>query len=81
MYLDLYKGLNLKPEDLERYDLPLIGFDGRTVIPREGLSYQCKSEMRKCRLTLLWWKPIPLTRKFWQDLGFMQWEQYRLPYI
>ena len=28
MYLDLYKGLNLKPEDLERYDSPLIGFDG-----------------------------------------------------
>ena len=33
MYPDLYKGLNLKPEDLERYDSPLIGFDGRTVIP------------------------------------------------
>ena len=34
MYLDLYKGLNLKPEDLEKYDSPLVGFDGRTVIPR-----------------------------------------------
>ena len=34
MYLDLYKGLNLKPEDLERYDSPLIGFDSRLVIPR-----------------------------------------------
>lgn len=33
MYPDLYKGLNPKPEDLERYDSPLIGFDGRTVIP------------------------------------------------
>ena len=32
MYLDLYKRLNLKPEDLERYDSPLVGFDGRTVI-------------------------------------------------
>ena len=32
MHLDLYKGLNLKPEDLERYDLPVVGFDGRTVI-------------------------------------------------
>ena len=32
MYPDLYKGLNLKPEDLERYDSPLVGFDGRTVI-------------------------------------------------
>ena len=34
MYLDLYEGLNLKPEDLERYDSPLIGFDGRMVVPR-----------------------------------------------
>ena len=33
MYPDLYKGLNLKLEDLERYDSPLVGFDGRTVIP------------------------------------------------
>ena len=31
---DLYKGLKLKPEDLERYDSPLIGFDGRMVVPR-----------------------------------------------
>ena len=31
MYLDLYKGLNLKPEDLSKYDFPLVGFDGRTV--------------------------------------------------
>ena len=34
MYPDLYKGLNLKPEDLEKYDSTLVGFDGRTIIPR-----------------------------------------------
>ena len=34
MYPDLYKGLNLKPEDLEKYDSPLIRFNGRMVIPR-----------------------------------------------
>nr|XP_023876607.1 uncharacterized protein LOC111989031 [Quercus suber] len=34
MYLDLYRGLNLKPEDLEMYDLPLVGFDGRMVVPQ-----------------------------------------------
>ena len=34
MYLDLYKGLNLKPKDLERYDSLLMGFDGRMVVPR-----------------------------------------------
>ena len=34
MYLDLYKGLKLKPEDLVSYDSPLVGFDGKIVIPR-----------------------------------------------
>ena len=34
MYPDLYKGLNLKPKDLERCDSPLMGFDGRMVVPR-----------------------------------------------
>ena len=34
MYLDLYKGLNLKPEDLTSYDSTLLGFDRMVVIPR-----------------------------------------------
>ena len=32
IYPNLYKGLNLKLEDLERYDSPLMGFDGRMVV-------------------------------------------------
>ena len=34
MYLDLYKGLNLKPEDLAPYNSPLMSFDGKLVIPK-----------------------------------------------
>ncbi|XP_050241279.1 uncharacterized protein LOC126690198 [Quercus robur] len=34
MYPDLYKGLNLKPEDLTAYDSPLVGFDGKLVAPK-----------------------------------------------
>ena len=34
MYLDLFKGLNLRLKDLEKYDSPLVGFDGRLVTPR-----------------------------------------------
>ena len=33
MYPDLFKRLSLKNEDLSRYDTPLMGFDGRIVIP------------------------------------------------
>ena len=34
MYPDLYKGLNLKPEDLTAYESPLLSFEGKTVIPK-----------------------------------------------
>ena len=33
MYPDLYKGLNLKSEDLTSYDSPLVGFNGKVAIP------------------------------------------------
>ena len=33
MYLDLYRGLNLKPEDLTTYNSPLVSFEGKTVTP------------------------------------------------
>ena len=34
MYPDLYKGLNLKPEDLPAYDSLLVSFKGKIVTPR-----------------------------------------------
>ena len=34
MYPNLYKGMNFKPEDLERYDLLLVSFYGRMVVSR-----------------------------------------------
>ena len=34
MYPDLYKGLNLKSEDLTPYSSPLVSFEGKVVIPK-----------------------------------------------
>ena len=34
MYPDLFNGLDLKNEDLAKYDTPLVGFDGRMVISK-----------------------------------------------
>ncbi|XP_023882725.1 uncharacterized protein LOC111995067 [Quercus suber] len=47
MYPDLYKGLNLKSEDLIAYDSPLVSFDGKVVIPKGQirLPVQADSEM------------------------------------
>ena len=39
MYPDLYKGLNLKPEDLTAYESPLVSFEGKTVIPKGQIRY------------------------------------------
>ena len=33
MYSDLFKELELKNEDLSKYGMPLVGFDGKVVIP------------------------------------------------
>ena len=47
MYSDLYKGLNLKPEDLTGYDSPLLGFDRKVVFLKgqNRLSVQAGSEV------------------------------------
>ena len=34
MYPNLYKGLNLKPEDLTSYNSPLVSFEGRPATPK-----------------------------------------------
>ena len=34
MYPDLYKGLNLKLEDLSPYDSPLVSFERKIVTPK-----------------------------------------------
>ena len=31
---NLYKGLGLKPRDLRKYETPLVGFDGKMVVPK-----------------------------------------------
>lgn len=37
MYANLYKGLNLKSEDLIPYSSPLVGFDGKVVILKDQI--------------------------------------------
>ena len=49
MYPDLYKGLNLKAEDLTPYSSPLVSFKGKIIIPKGQirLPVQTSSEMVK----------------------------------
>ena len=34
MYPDLYRGLNLKLENLTAYSFPLVSFEGKMVVPK-----------------------------------------------
>ena len=55
MYPDLYKALNLKPEDLTSYNSPLVSFDGKLDAPKGliRLPVQAGSEVHgHCRQTL-----------------------------
>ena len=49
MYPDLYKGLNLRPEDLTAYDSPLISFEGKTITPKGQIDYPYRLGQR-------WWR-------------------------
>ena len=49
MYPDLYKGLNLRPEDLTSYDSLLESFDGKAVILRGMIRLPCKMVQK-------WWR-------------------------
>ena len=53
MYPNLFKGLGLKREDLSKYDTPLVGFDGRMVIPQEKISLPVKMEGNEVVLSFI----------------------------
>ena len=72
IYPDLYKGLNLKPMDLVSYNSPLMGFNGKIVIPKGliRLPIQARLEVVEVNFIVveLLIHPILL---FWQNHGFM----------
>ena len=46
MYPDLYKGMNLKSEDLTAYDSPLVSFEGKTVIPKGQIRLPIQTDLK-----------------------------------
>ena len=45
MYPDLYRGLNLRSEDLTAYDSPLVSFEGKTVIPKGQIRLPIQTDL------------------------------------
>ena len=73
MYLNLYKRLNLRPEDLTAYDSPLVSFDGKAIIPKGQIRLPMQAGSEVVEVT-----PIPPTWPSWEDLGFMPWRLFLL---
>ena len=53
MYLYLYKGLNLKIEDLGEYESPLVRFDRRMVIPRVMIRLPVKAKDKEVEVNFI----------------------------
>ena len=45
MYPNLYKGLNLRSEDLKAYDSLLVSFKGKTVIPKGQIRLPIQTDL------------------------------------
>ena len=81
MYLDLFKGLGLKNEDLSKYDTPLMGFDGRMVIPEGQISLPINMEGKDVMVIFIVVPLFLFTQRSLEGRGFMEWGLYRPPYI
>ena len=53
MYPDLFRRLGLKNDDLSKYDTPLVGFDGRMVIPKRQISLPINLEGKEVMVTFI----------------------------
>ena len=54
MYPDLYKGLNLKLEDLTTYEYPLVSFEGNIVIPKGQIRLPIQTDSEVVEVDSLW---------------------------
>ena len=53
MYPNLYKKLELKSEDLSKYDTPLVGFDGKVVIPKGHIKLSVVSKGKEVEVNFI----------------------------
>lgn len=53
MYPDLYRGLGLKPEDLSKYDTPLVEFNGKVVRPEGQIKLSVVIEEKEVKVNFI----------------------------
>ena len=73
MYPNLYKGLNLRPENLTAYDSLLVSFDGKVVIPKGQVRLLVQVGSKVVEVNFIVVNTYSPTRPSWEDLGFTPW--------
>lgn len=73
---NLYKSLGLKLEDLTKYDIPLVGFDGKVVVPKGQISLPVLTKGNEVMENFKVVDFFHHTRQSLVHLGFMPWEWY-----
>ena len=79
MYPDLFKGLRLKKEDLVKHTSPLVGFDGKVVIPEGQISLPVIMGGKEVVVIFTIVTSFSHIWRFWEDRGSIQWGLSHLP--
>lgn len=53
MYPNLYKGLELTAEDLSKYITPLVGFNGKVVVPKGQIKLSIVIKGKKVKVDFI----------------------------
>ena len=78
MYPDLYKGLNLKAEDLTPYSSPLVSFEEKIIIPKDQIRLPVQIGSEVVEVDFIVVDAHSPTQQLLPDLGFTGWEQFLL---
>ena len=76
MYPNLYKGLGLKLEDRSKYDTPLVGFDGKIVVPEGQIKLLVVIKGKEVMVNFIIINTFSPYIVIWVGLGFVLWRQY-----
>ena len=69
----MYKGLGLRPENLSRYNTPLVGFDGRVVTPERQIKLPAVIEGKEVQINFIMVNAFSPYTATWGGLGSMSW--------
>ena len=78
IYPNLYKGLNLKFEDLTPYSSPLVSFEEKIIIPKGQIRLPVQIGSEVVEVDFIVVDAHSPTQQLLPDLGFTCWEQFLL---